>query len=192
MAIPYLACMALVAHVYDLPPRVLPSIQAVEGGQVGTIHPNKDGTEDFGVMQVNTRWIGPIARYAHMNEADVRARLISDACFNIAAAGLIMRTFLNEAHGDLLRGVAYYHSHTPTRGSAYLAHVMAAATKLFVARTADEAPAVTAAAAAPGASATVPAPVEPAARPARTRATKVAAVVHHAKRHRAVREASRR
>ena len=37
MAIPYLACMLSVAAFYGLPPRVLPAIQAVEGGQVGTV-----------------------------------------------------------------------------------------------------------------------------------------------------------
>ena len=45
--------MALTAAVYHLPPRVLPSIQAVEGGRVGLAHLNRNGTEDLGVMQIN-------------------------------------------------------------------------------------------------------------------------------------------
>lgn len=32
MAIPFLACMVATAAFYHLPPRVLPAIQAVEGG----------------------------------------------------------------------------------------------------------------------------------------------------------------
>jgi hypothetical protein len=59
MAIPYLACMALVAVVYHLPPRVLPAIQAVEGGTVGNVSQNVDGSSDLGVMQVNTLWLLP-------------------------------------------------------------------------------------------------------------------------------------
>ena len=55
MAVPFVACMALVASLYNLPPRVLPSIHAVEGGQIGTVHLNTDGSEDLGFMQVNTR-----------------------------------------------------------------------------------------------------------------------------------------
>ncbi len=38
MSIPLLACMASVAAFYQLPPRVLPSIQGVEGGAIGIVH----------------------------------------------------------------------------------------------------------------------------------------------------------
>jgi hypothetical protein len=61
MTIPYLACMALVASLYGLPPRVLPSIQAVEGGRLGTVHQNRNGSEDLGVMQVNTLLLPALA-----------------------------------------------------------------------------------------------------------------------------------
>jgi hypothetical protein len=64
MAVPFLACMALVASVHHLPPRVLPSIQAVEGGAVGSVSANTDGSSDLGVMQVNTLWLRPLARVA--------------------------------------------------------------------------------------------------------------------------------
>jgi hypothetical protein len=45
-----------------------------------------------------------------------------------------MRTYLNEANGDLMLAIGYYHSHTPTRNQAYQAKVLASATRLFVAR----------------------------------------------------------
>ena len=132
MAVPYLACMALTASFYHLPPRVLPSIQHVEGGAVGTVHANNDGTEDFGVMQVNTRWVPHIARVARMSEADTRTRLIQDSCFNVTAAGLILRTYLNEEHGNLMRAVGDYHSHTPGLNQRYQVLVMRSAERLFV------------------------------------------------------------
>jgi hypothetical protein len=131
MSVPFLACMLATANFYQLPPRVLPTIQAVEGGQVGSVQRNTDGSEDLGVMQVNTRWIQPLSRIAGMPEDAVRARLIGDPCFNIAAAGAILRTYLNEASGDLMLAVGYYHSHTPTRRQAYLERVMQRATTLF-------------------------------------------------------------
>ena len=129
--VPFLACMALVASVYHLPPRVLPSIQAVEGGFVGSVSHNADGSDDFGVMQVNTVWLGPLARVSRLPEPEVRRRLIADPCFNIAAAGLIVRTYLNETHGDLLRAVGNYHSHTPALNADYQSRVLAAARALF-------------------------------------------------------------
>ena len=46
MSIPSLACMAAAAAFYHLPPRVLPAIQAVEGGRPGLIQPNANGTGD--------------------------------------------------------------------------------------------------------------------------------------------------
>ena len=131
MAVPYLACMALVASVYHLPPRVLPSIQAVEGGVVGSIHRNLDGSEDLGVMQVNTRWLAPLARYTGLGPEVVRARLLSESCFNIAAAGLILRSYLDETRGDLMLAIGDYHSHTPGLNEAYQLKVMQSARQLF-------------------------------------------------------------
>lgn len=131
MAVPFLACMALTASFYHLPPRVLPSIQAVEGGTVGSVSRNTDGSEDLGVMQVNTLWVAPLARIARLTPEETRRRLIQDPCFNIAAAGLILRTYLNEAKGNLMAAVGYYHSHTPSRGTLYRGKVMDAARRLF-------------------------------------------------------------
>lgn len=134
MAVPFLACMVLVAQVYALPPRVLPSIQAVEGGAPGVAHLNTDGSEDLGVMQVNTVWIPRLVRYTRMDAATVRARLLGDTCFNIAAAGLIMRTYLDEANGDLMRAVGFYHSHTAAFHEAYKTKVLRSASRLFAGR----------------------------------------------------------
>jgi hypothetical protein len=131
MAVPHLACMVAVAAFYGLPPRVLPAIQAVEGGQVGTVGRNRDGSEDLGVMQVNTRWLGPIAQLTALPEATVRERLTADACFNIAAAGAILHSHLQQSNGDLMRAVGNYHSRTPELHEAYAARVLDAAARLF-------------------------------------------------------------
>jgi hypothetical protein len=139
MAVPFLACMALVAQVYALPPRVLPSIQAVEGGGPGVVHLNADGSEDLGVMQVNTLWIPRLVQYTGLSAPEVRNRLVHQPCFNIAAAGLIMRTYLDEARQDLLRAVGFYHSHTPHLGQDYQTRVLRSASALF-AKAAGRAP----------------------------------------------------
>ena len=131
MAVPYLACMALVASLYDLPPRVLPSIQAVEGGRPGLASRNANGSEDLGVMQVNTLWLPALSRYTGLSQAEVRSRLVREPCFNIAAAGAILRTYLNEAGGDLMRAIGNYHSHTPLRHQSYRDKVMRSAARLF-------------------------------------------------------------
>ena len=132
MTAPYLACMAFVAQAYALPPRVLPSIQAVEAGAPGIVRRNTDGTEDLGVMQVNTLWLPVLARRMSLPEAEVRERLVSRTCFNIAVAGMILRTYLNETRGNLLRAVGNYHSHTPVLNYRYQARVLRSASALFV------------------------------------------------------------
>jgi hypothetical protein len=131
MAVPYLACMALVAQVYSLPPRVLPSIQAVEGGGPGVEHWNTDGSTDLGVMQINTLWIPTLSRYARLVPAEVRRRLLFQPCFNIAAAGLILRTYLDETHGELMQAIGNYHSHTPLLNQRYQIKVRQSAAAMF-------------------------------------------------------------
>jgi hypothetical protein len=131
MAVPYLACMALVASIYHLPPRVLPSIQTIEGGWSGAIIRNTNGSEDLGVMQVNTLWIGPLVRYTGLPAPVVRQKLVNVPCFNIAAAGAILRGYLDEANGELMQAIGYYHSHRPALGLPYQVRVRNAAATLF-------------------------------------------------------------
>ncbi len=126
--------MAVVASLYHLPPRVLPAIHDVEGGRPGVTHQNTDGTLDLGVMQINTRWLDALSRYSHTSKAVVFGRLRDEACYNIAAAGAIMRVYLNETNGDLLRAVGDYHSHTVDLNLAYRAQVLRAARDMFVQR----------------------------------------------------------
>jgi hypothetical protein len=131
MAIPFMACMILVASAYHLPPRVLPTIQAVEGGSPGAVHRNLDGTEDLGVMQVNTVWLEPLSRVTHLDETEIRTRLLGKPCFNIAAAGFILHSYLMETRGNLMLAVGDYHSHTPAFNLAYQAKVLRLATQMF-------------------------------------------------------------
>ena len=131
MAVSYLACMALVASIYHLPPRVLPSIQSVEGGQPGSVRLNVNGSHDFGVMQVNSLWLPALAAYTGLSEAAVRDRLVNRACFNIAAAGAIFRSYLNETKGDLMLAIGDYHSHTPAHNAKYQMLVRKAASRIF-------------------------------------------------------------
>ena len=97
----------------------------------GSVSHDADGSDDLGVMQVNTQWLLPLARVSRLPTEEVRRRLVVDPCFNIAAAGLIMRLYLNEAHGDLMVAVGDYHSHTPDLNLQYQSKVLESATRLF-------------------------------------------------------------
>lgn len=134
MAVAYLACMALVAQIYHLPPRVLPSIQRVEGGVPGMVSRNANGTDDLGVMQINTVWLPTLQIITRLPEPVLRDRLTNLACFNIAASGAIMRLHLDESKGDLMRAVGNYHSRTPGLHQQYRLKVLRQAARIFAAR----------------------------------------------------------
>jgi hypothetical protein len=129
--IAHLRCMLLAAAVYHLPPRALPVIAVIEGGAVGMIRPDANGTADLGLMQVNSIWIDPLARRARLSPAATRTRLIDDPCFNIAAAALILRTDIDRAGGHFMRGLGDYHSATPQLNRLYRDRAWAIATRLF-------------------------------------------------------------
>ncbi|MFT8719647.1 lytic transglycosylase domain-containing protein [Acetobacter sp.] len=131
MPAPLLACMLAAAIRYDIPPRVLPAIWEIERGANGMVRRNKDGSSDLGLMQINTRWIQPIAELTRMPEVQAAARLVSDGCFNVAASAMVLRTYLNETHGDLMKAVGDYHSHTAGLNEAYQKKVIAQARRLF-------------------------------------------------------------
>jgi soluble lytic murein transglycosylase-like protein len=134
MAVPFLACMIAVAQIGNLPPRVLPSIQAVEGGRPGLVHPNTDGSADLGLMQVNTLWVPVVARALGAPQNQVRAALTDDACFSIRVAGAILWEYRRARHGDLMLAIGDYHSHTPPLNQAYQQQVQARAAALFAGR----------------------------------------------------------
>jgi hypothetical protein len=127
--------MLVVAATLGLPPRVLPVIQKIEGGATGIVKQNTNGTEDFGVMQVNSIWLAPLAARARLTPAQTRERLTNDPCFNIAAAALILQRDLSETHGALLPAIGDYHSHTPALNAAYSAMAEHQALQLFGVRT---------------------------------------------------------
>jgi len=132
MAAAILACMLASAMHYRLPPRVLPAIQRVEGGVMGKVSQNTDGSVDIGLMQINSRWILPIASMTHQTPSQVATRLALEPCFNVAAAAMILRMALDNEHGNLLRAIGDYHSRTLPLNMAYQRKVIAAATELYV------------------------------------------------------------
>jgi len=132
MAAGFLACMLASALHYRIPPRVLPAIQRVEGGVMGKVSQNKDGSVDIGLMQIISRWILPISSMLHQSPAQIATRLALEPCFNVAAAAMILRTALDNEHGNLMRAIGDYHSRTVPLKMAYQRKVLAAATELYV------------------------------------------------------------
>ena len=123
-------CITAAAKVPRLPPAVLVILLNVEGGSLGRVSPNTNGTVDIGPIQVNQIWLPELAAHWNATIADTYKALRDNFCANVEAGAWILRRGLDEARGDFWEGVGYYHSHTPEHKTRYLRHVLRQALRL--------------------------------------------------------------
>lgn len=112
------ACLLLAAQTYDIPPAVMIGILGVEGGKVGQAVANTNGTYDLGPMQINTLWVPQLAKHWGVSHSTAKNWIQNDACTNMGVSAWILRQHLDETK-SLSKSIAYYHSRTPSLGSAY-------------------------------------------------------------------------
>ena len=111
-------CVAEVSRRYQIPVALLGGVLAQERGRLGQSSPNKNGTRDFGPMQVNSAWLKLFAPYGITEH-----RLKHDGCANLAVGAWIIRYEQGRAKGDLWQAVGRYHSHKPDLAVAYQSKV---------------------------------------------------------------------
>lgn len=114
-------------------PLLAVSVMAHENGRVGATSRNTDGSYDMGPMQINSIHLPELSRVSGLSQAQVRAQLIYDPCANLSVGVWLLRRAINR-EGSVWKGVASYHSRTPSKGSAYAWKVNSALNKI-VART---------------------------------------------------------
>jgi len=117
-------CITAAAKLYALPPAVLVILLNVEGGSLGRVSPDTNGTVDIGPIQVNEIWLPEVAAHWNATIADAYKALRDNFCANVEAGAWILRRGLDEARGDFWEGVGYYHSHTPEHKTRYLRDVL--------------------------------------------------------------------
>lgn len=114
VADPVERCVVRAASFYQVDPNYVRAILVVEGGQPGTKSRNRNGTHDYGLMQVNTWWI----KQPGMEGIDLHM-LRNDICTNIFVGTWILATEIRDAGGDIWKGVGNYHSRTPKFHNRY-------------------------------------------------------------------------
>jgi hypothetical protein len=113
------ACMVQAAEDYAIPLRGLIAVWLVEGGQLGTISKNKNGTNDYGPMQINDVWAKRL-----QEKFSVTPQMIThDFCWSVRAGAYILRDEINRAGGSFWDGVGHYHSRTPQHKQSYIQRV---------------------------------------------------------------------
>ena len=136
------SCINAAAAAHRLPPGVLVILLNVEGGKLGRVSQNTNDTVDIGPMQVNQIWIPAVARHWRASQAATRNALLNNFFANVEAGAWILRTGIDEAHGDFWEGVGYYHSHSTQHKTTYLRLVLRQALRLqsVAARSAEPRP----------------------------------------------------
>jgi hypothetical protein len=124
------SCILAAAGIHREPPALLLILLNVEGGTLGAVSQNTNGTVDIGPMQVNQIWVPMIAGHWHATNNATYQALRDNFCANVEAGAWILRQGLDEAHGDLWGGVAFYHSHNPVYQQQYLLSVLKQALRL--------------------------------------------------------------
>jgi soluble lytic murein transglycosylase-like protein len=101
-------------------------VMEVERGRVGLESGNRDGSKDYGPMQINSLWL------PRLREHGIGEGLLRDhGCVNVAVGAWLLRWHL-ERTGDPLKAIAGYHSRSEGRGGRYLREALGRARGLRV------------------------------------------------------------
>jgi len=116
-------CIQTSARYNRIPAALLRAIRLQEGGSAGGWHVNTDSALDYGVMQINSRWLPLLAPQDYS-----AGRLTYDPCTSVAPGACILAHALarygawnrSEIDGNVYwRAVGDYHSHTASLNRAY-------------------------------------------------------------------------
>jgi Transglycosylase SLT domain len=106
-------CINKAAITYRVPAALIISVLGVENGRVGMASPNKNGSFDYGPMQINSLWVEKIKPYGYTRE-----ELQYDPCVNVMVGAWILGQNIADSP-DFWRGVGGYHSYTPPLNEKY-------------------------------------------------------------------------
>lgn len=117
-------CVQKAAARYHLPYVLIDAIRVTEGGRVGAVSKNTNGTYDIGPMQINSIHLPRLAKIG-ISEQDVR----DNGCLNIHIGAWILQTELARS-SDVWTGIGRYHSATPEINQRYQQRVWRSMRKL--------------------------------------------------------------
>jgi Transglycosylase SLT domain len=100
-------CINQAAITYHVPAILILSVLAVENGKNGSASPNRNGTFDYGPMQINSIWLSKIRLYGYTQQ-----QLQYDPCVNVNVGIWILSQQIANDASSPWRGIGSYHSHT--------------------------------------------------------------------------------
>lgn len=110
-------CINEAAIAYHIPATLIVSVLMTENGKAGTAKLNKNGSYDYGPMQINTIWLDKIRPYGFTKE-DIQF----NPCANVWVGTWILSQRIADST-DLTYGVGSYNSYSPTQNFRYSSKV---------------------------------------------------------------------
>lgn len=107
-------CTAHAADHFNIPVLVVRAIAKVEGGKIGTVSRNTNGSVDLGIMQINSIHLPMLEKKFGVTWRDLAYK----PCVNIGIGTWILAKEIKEAP-DFWTGVGNYHSRTPKFHNRY-------------------------------------------------------------------------
>lgn len=111
-------CINQSAVTYHVPAKLIISVLRTEGGKQGSAILNRNGTYDYGPMQINSRWLKELKYYGY--DANI---LQNNPCLNVKIGTWILGKSI-AAGKTLWYGIGNYHSYTPYYNMRYQSRVI--------------------------------------------------------------------
>lgn len=107
-------CFAEAGARYGVSPLLLKAIQMQENsrGNPRLVTKNSNGTEDFGLMGINSIWL------QHLKKYEITRDHLLDPCVNVMVGAWILSNHITR-HGFTWESVGMYHSRTPALRDGY-------------------------------------------------------------------------
>jgi len=106
-------CINQAAVTYHVPAVLIVSVLLTEGGKVGSMTSNTNGTFDYGPMQINTVWLDKIKPYGFSEHS-----IQYDPCVNVWVGTWILSQRIADAT-DVWYGVGSYNSYSLPQNYRY-------------------------------------------------------------------------
>ena len=112
-----LDCSIQAAIKYGVPVDILLAISSIENGQPGKAYKNKDGSIDYGVMQINSIYLKDLKDT--YNRIVTPEEILNNTCYAFEIAAFKISEHLKNDDGSFLKKIANYHSKTPDLNRNY-------------------------------------------------------------------------
>ncbi|MGH8159369.1 MAG: lytic transglycosylase domain-containing protein [Rhodanobacter sp.] len=106
-------CIAGASKHYQVHQDIIRAVLRTEGGSVGRVSWNSNGTYDIGPMQINSSHLAELAHYGI-----TEAVLLKNECLNVYIGTWMIKKEIVSAP-DLWTGLGNYHSHSSTYNADY-------------------------------------------------------------------------